>query len=141
MGEVDEALRHAFAQRTASSQRAGVPPGPHRPLPGHNKPGRAAGSRFDLIETQANPTPLAWVEPFDPGNHHELVWPEIVQVLEREWGQRFEQTDDSVIMQLETGDAALPDQRWRSQCGKLASIDGAGEQLGLFGQATRIGGG
>ena len=28
MGEVDEALRHAFAQRTASSPRAAVPPIP-----------------------------------------------------------------------------------------------------------------
>ena len=43
-------------------------------------------------------------------------------------------------MQLEAGDAALPDERWRSQCGKLASVDGTGQQLGLFGEATFIGG-
>jgi len=97
MGEVDEALRHAFAQRTASSQRAAVPPGPHGTLRGHNdKPGRSAVARFDMIETQADPTPLA-SGPFDPGSDHELVWPEIVQVLEREWGQRFEKLADRLI--------------------------------------------
>ena len=35
----------------------------------------------------------------------------------------------------------LPNQGWRSQCGKLASIDRTGQQLGLFGEATRIGDG
>jgi protein-tyrosine kinase len=95
MGEVDEALRHAFAQRTTSSQRAAVPPGPHRPSTApREKPGRAAAvTRFDSIKTQADPTLLA----FDPGACHELIWPEIVQVLEREWGQRFEQLADRLI--------------------------------------------
>src|SRR6266542_3391441 len=55
--------------------------------------------------------------------------------------QRLQETDHSVVMQLEAGDAALPDQGWRSQRGKLASIDRAGEQLGLFVEATLIGGG
>ena len=55
--------------------------------------------------------------------------------------QRLQQTDHAVVMQLEAGDAALPDQRWCSQCGKLASIDRTGQQLGLFGEATFIGGG
>ena len=55
--------------------------------------------------------------------------------------QRLQKTDHAVVMQLEAGDAALPDQRWRSQCGKLASIDHTGQQLGLFAEATLIGGG
>ena len=55
--------------------------------------------------------------------------------------QRLQQTDHAVVMQLEAGDAALPDQRRRSQCGELASIDRTGQQLGLFGEATLIGGG
>src|SRR5258708_7889223 len=55
--------------------------------------------------------------------------------------QRLQQTDHAVVMQLEAGDAALADQRWRSQCGKLASIDRTGQQLGLFGEAPLIGGG
>jgi protein-tyrosine kinase len=97
MGEVDEALRHAFAQRTASSHRAAVPPGPHEVPPGHNdKPRRAAVSRFDLIKTQADPSTLAF-DSYVPGPGHELVWPGIVQVLEREWGQRFEQLADRLI--------------------------------------------
>ena len=54
--------------------------------------------------------------------------------------KRLQETDHSVVMQLEAGDAALPDQRWRSQCGKLASINRTGQQLCLFGQAARIGG-
>src|SRR5207302_5871162 len=41
--------------------------------------------------------------------------------------QRLQETDHAVVMQLETGDAALPDERRRSQCGELASVDGAGE--------------
>jgi hypothetical protein len=45
--------------------------------------------------------------------------------------QRVQETDHSVIMQFEARDAALSDQRWSSQCGKLASIDRAGQQLGL----------
>jgi protein-tyrosine kinase len=98
MGEVDEALRHAFAQRTASSHSEFVPPGPHGPPSGFgNKPGRAAAiSRFDLIKPQAAPTPPAF-DPFDSGSCHQLIWPEIVQVLEREWGQRFEQLADRLI--------------------------------------------
>jgi Mrp family chromosome partitioning ATPase len=32
-----------------------------------------------------------------PGLRHELQWPEIVQVLEREWGERFEQMADRLI--------------------------------------------
>jgi hypothetical protein len=55
--------------------------------------------------------------------------------------QRLEQTDHSVVMQLEAGDAALPDQRRCSQCGKLARIDHTGQELGLFAKATLIGGG
>ena len=55
--------------------------------------------------------------------------------------QRLQETDHAVVMQLETGDAALSDQRWRSQCGKLAGIDRTGQQLGLFGEAPFIGGG
>jgi protein-tyrosine kinase len=98
MGEVDEALRHAFAQRTISSQRTAVPPGPHGPLSGPREtPGRAAAvPRFDSIKTQADPTPLC-VEPFLSGPCQELIWPEIVQVLERAWGQRFEQLADRLI--------------------------------------------
>src|SRR5262245_57582821 len=46
--------------------------------------------------------------------------------------QRFQQADDAVIAQFEAGDTALPDQCWRSQCGELASIDHAGQQLGLL---------
>jgi protein-tyrosine kinase len=98
MGEVDEALRHAFAQRTDSSQRAAVPPGPHGPRSSRREnPGRAAAfSRRDSIKTLSDPTPLC-VEPFESGPRHELIWPEIVQVLEREWGQRFEQLADRLI--------------------------------------------
>ena len=55
--------------------------------------------------------------------------------------QRLQQSDDSVIVQLEARHAALPDQRWSRQCGELASIDRAGQQLGLFAEATLIGGG
>jgi hypothetical protein len=55
--------------------------------------------------------------------------------------QRFQQTDHAVIMQLETGDAALPDQCRCSRRCKLSSFDGADEHLGLFGEATLIGGG
>jgi hypothetical protein len=55
--------------------------------------------------------------------------------------QRLQQPDHAVIMQLETGHTALADQRWRSQCGKLAGIDRTGQQLGLFAKATFISGG
>jgi Mrp family chromosome partitioning ATPase len=98
MGEVDEALRHAFAQRAASSQRAAVPPGPHGPPSGTDaKPGRAAAvSRFDSITAQVDPTPPSLVS-FDSGPCDDLLWPEIVQVLEREWGERFEQLADRLI--------------------------------------------
>ena len=97
MGEVDEALRHAFAQRTASSHRAAVPPGPHGPPPGPNeKPRRTTAARSDLIKTVGDPTHLSF-DQVDSGPSHELIWPEIVQVLEREWGQRFEQLADRLI--------------------------------------------
>jgi hypothetical protein len=55
--------------------------------------------------------------------------------------QRFQHADDAVIVQFEAGHAALPDDHWRSQRGELASIDRTGHQLGLFGEATFIGGG
>src|SRR5216683_3270557 len=55
--------------------------------------------------------------------------------------QRLQQTDHSVVMQLEAGDATLSDERWSRQCGELASIDRTGQQLGLFGEAPFIGGG
>src|SRR5215213_9065360 len=54
--------------------------------------------------------------------------------------QRLQETDHAIVVQLEAGDATLPDERRRSQCGKLASVDGTGEQLGLFGEATFSGG-
>src|SRR5579859_2939591 len=55
--------------------------------------------------------------------------------------QRLQETDHAVVMQLEAGHAALPDQRGSRQRGKLASIDRTGEQLGLFVEATLISGG
>src|SRR5439155_18572122 len=55
--------------------------------------------------------------------------------------QRLQERDHSVVMQLEAGNAALPDHHRRSQCGELAGIDGTGQQLGLFAEATLIGGG
>src|SRR5947209_2009247 len=98
MGEVDDALRHAFAQRTSSSQRAAVPPGPHGPLTGPREhAGHAAAiSRFDAVKTQADAMPVPF-DPFESGPGHELFWPEIVQILEREWAQRFEQLADRLI--------------------------------------------
>ena len=54
--------------------------------------------------------------------------------------QRLQETDHAVVMQFETGDAAPADQLWCSQRGKLASIDRTGQQLGLFAEATFIGG-
>jgi len=55
--------------------------------------------------------------------------------------QCFQQADDSIVMQFEAGDAAQSDHRWCSQRGELASVHRAGQQLGLFGEATLIGGG
>lgn len=43
-------------------------------------------------------------------------------------------------MQFESRDAALSDERWSSQCGKLAGVDRSRQQLGLLGEATLIGG-
>jgi hypothetical protein len=43
---------------------------------------------------------------------------------------RLQQTDHPIVMQLQAGDAALSNQRGLGQCGKLACIDGTGQQLG-----------
>jgi protein-tyrosine kinase len=98
MGEVDEALRHAFAQRTASSQKDVVPPRPHGPSTGPSQKAghQAAVSRVDAIKTQTDPEHVPF-DAFNSGACHELIWPEIVQVLEREWGQRFEQLADRLV--------------------------------------------
>jgi Mrp family chromosome partitioning ATPase len=44
----------------------------------------------------ASPPVLAR-DSFNPEAHHALEWPEIVQVLEREWSHRFEQMADQLI--------------------------------------------
>ena len=52
----------------------------------------------------------------------------------------LQQPDHPIVMQLQAGDAALSDQCWLGQCGKLASIDGTGQQLGLLIKASVIDG-
>src|SRR4051812_33625660 len=55
--------------------------------------------------------------------------------------QRLEDTNHPVVMQLEAGDTTLSDDRWWGGGSQWAGFDGAGQQLGLFGEATLIGGG
>ena len=54
---------------------------------------------------------------------------------------RLEDTNDPVVMQLDARYASPTDQRGSRQCGKLASIDGAGQQFSLLGEATLVGSG
>lgn len=83
MREVDEALSRAFALKGASAPSAAeVPPAPHRPRKG----GPARPSRVFLP-----PAPPA--EAAGRG----LAWPEVVSVLEGEWGDRFLQMGDRVL--------------------------------------------
>ena len=53
---------------------------------------------------------------------------------------RLQQADHPIVMQFQAGDAALSDERRFGQCGKLASIDGTGQQLGLLIKASVIDG-
>jgi protein-tyrosine kinase len=83
MREVDEALSRAFAIKDASAQSTGeVPSAPHRP----SSKGAARPSRVFLPPTHER-------EPVPP----RLAWPEIVAVLESEWGDRFLQMGDRVL--------------------------------------------
>ncbi|CAN5907175.1 hypothetical protein BH23PLA1_BH23PLA1_33650 [soil metagenome] len=76
MREVDQALARAYALQepaTSSPRPKPVPPRPHFPVPGESS------------------VPL----PVSTGP--ELVWPAVVQALEREHGPRFEQMADALI--------------------------------------------
>lgn len=77
MREVDQALSRAFALKATP---ADPPSAPHRPT-------RAATSRpsrvFRPATSETSPPPL--------------VWPEVVAVLESEWGDRFVQLGDRVL--------------------------------------------
>lgn len=78
MREVDEALTHAYAQRSAASPAQSVPPSPHwlgRTAGPHKPPG--------MIAQPALPGRTAET---DPEAASVLAWPGIVLVLEQRLG-------------------------------------------------------
>ncbi len=77
MREVDQALSRAFAMKATAADE---PPAPHRPTRG-----AAAARPSRIFRPTAEPPSSA------------LVWPEIVAVLESEWGDRFVQMGDRVL--------------------------------------------
>ena len=55
--------------------------------------------------------------------------------------QHFQQADDAVIMQLQSGYTPDADECWLSQSRELAAIDGASQQFRLALEVAQIGGG
>lgn len=83
MREVDDALRRAYAQRSQPGAASRVPPSPHWTPP-----------RSDPRD--GSPIPLPPPSP-DRGGEIALRWPEVVTVLEREWGDRFAALADRLL--------------------------------------------
>ncbi|QEH32973.1 Tyrosine-protein kinase CpsD [Aquisphaera giovannonii] len=110
MREVDEALSRAFA-RVPREAGGPVPPVPHWPPregspapeparvpagPGH------VGARIEMVDGRviarhAPAGPGRGLDDADRGESVELRWPAVVQLLERRWGDRFEQMADRLI--------------------------------------------
>ncbi|MDR3619632.1 MAG: CpsD/CapB family tyrosine-protein kinase [Paludisphaera borealis] len=101
MKEVDEALSRAYSQRTQANSSTGVPPSPHWTS---RKPGdsdRAPAARQDSSERGGRgraTEPLGLPAPgLGHGSGIEIQWPDVVEELERAWGDRFESLADRLL--------------------------------------------
>ena len=113
MREVDDALSRAYAQRAAGGPASGVPPTPHwtgrapeqdatsPPAGNEPRPSRTTLTRGRTLtwrhHDEPGGDPAQSGSSIEPDSMPELQWPGIVMVLEREWGQRFEQMADRLI--------------------------------------------
>jgi Mrp family chromosome partitioning ATPase len=112
MREVDEALSRAFARRAIAPAHTGVPPAPHwaskaveTSRQGASDPRRQDERSAETVGRADLPRqPSAIVRATDPSETLrwadtavELQWPELVLMLERQWGHRFEELADALI--------------------------------------------
>lgn len=86
MREVDDALSRAYARRAEPGTLDRVPPSPH-----WARKSEPAGPKRLGPPRESLPTPST----IEPGVA--LRWPEVVTVLEREWGDRFETLADRLL--------------------------------------------
>jgi len=89
MREVDDALRRAYAQRTEPGTADRVPPTPHWARRWESTAPRRLGPPREGLPAPALPSST------DRGVS--IRWPEVVMVLEREWGDRFEGLADRLL--------------------------------------------
>ncbi len=95
MREVDDALRRAYAQRSQPGAASRVPPSPHW-TSRRSEPASTAPARFEPpSESPIALPPPSPVAAADRGVA--LRWPEVVMVLEREWGDRFAALADRLL--------------------------------------------
>jgi protein-tyrosine kinase len=95
MREVDEALSHAYARKEKAAA-TGVPPTPHWTRRNPDPAGPLSPLADDGHLDGPGP-PGSSPAGLEPGLVRDLEWPEIVLLLEREWGGRFEQMADRLI--------------------------------------------
>jgi protein-tyrosine kinase len=117
MREVDEALSHAYARRGMAASASNVPPTPHWTRRNPDLPPFSRHGEDDATPTLVEDGEVATGRPvvrnrgigglaespafvsatIEPRPVRELQWPDIVLLLEREWGDRFEQMADRLI--------------------------------------------
>jgi Mrp family chromosome partitioning ATPase len=93
MREVDEALERAFAQRDEDDGPQAVPPPPHWPALAPAP--RARRSTPHPARPGPAFTPALATTPAGPSA--QLQWPALVLILERQWGERFDDLAGSLI--------------------------------------------
>lgn len=117
MKEVDEALSRAYSRMGRPESSSGAPSTPHWPrrkvAPRYAPPESTPGGAFEASGDPRASSPgfpveaheiSSWADPSlidsesaRPGITHDLRWPDTVLLLEREWGDRFEQMAGRLI--------------------------------------------
>ncbi len=95
MREVDEALRRVYDQKSRPSSTSSVPPAPHWTLR-RSEPDGPPSSRLIRETPAVEPEAPASGFPL-PNRGVEIQWPDVVTVLEREWGDRFKALADRLL--------------------------------------------
>jgi protein-tyrosine kinase len=117
MREADEALSRAYAKRGLSGSASSLPPTPHWARRNHDLPANPPHDEACTSDSAAwedtqppmrllarvrgagGPTNAASPDSaiLEPGAVRDLRWPDTVLLLERDWGDRFEQMADRLV--------------------------------------------